>query len=85
MNGFFVWLPFIVNAFMKSVIGGERQLTICQMIRNSANSTVVHEVSVCILLYFYNDMSYSHKLGMCERMLSQYEAIHIKVITFWML
>ncbi|XP_026727141.1 synaptic vesicle glycoprotein 2B-like [Trichoplusia ni] len=47
MNGFFVWLPFIVNAFMKSVIGGDRQLTICQMIRHSANSTVVHEANDC--------------------------------------
>ncbi|XP_026727142.1 putative transporter svop-1 [Trichoplusia ni] len=47
MNGFFVWLPFIVNAFMISVVGGERQLTICEMIRISANSTEVQETNDC--------------------------------------
>ncbi|KAF9823690.1 hypothetical protein SFRURICE_013171 [Spodoptera frugiperda] len=47
MNAFFVWLPFIVNAFMTSVVAGERHLTICEMIRLSANSTSVQETGDC--------------------------------------
>ncbi|KAJ8718794.1 hypothetical protein PYW07_016350 [Mythimna separata] len=47
MNAFFVWQPFIINAFMTSVVGGERHLTICQMIRLSANSTAVLEAQDC--------------------------------------
>ncbi|KAJ8724648.1 hypothetical protein PYW08_016122 [Mythimna loreyi] len=47
MNAFFVWQPFIVNAFMSTVVGGERHLTICQMIRLSANSTSELETQDC--------------------------------------
>ncbi|KAJ8724649.1 hypothetical protein PYW08_016123 [Mythimna loreyi] len=47
MNAFFLWLPFIVNAFMISVVDGERHLTICEMIRLTANSTSVQEVQDC--------------------------------------
>ncbi|XP_022826187.1 putative transporter svop-1 [Spodoptera litura] len=47
MNAFFVWLPYIVNAFMTSVVAGERHLTICEMIRLSANSSTVQETNDC--------------------------------------
>ncbi|KAH9628117.1 hypothetical protein HF086_018333 [Spodoptera exigua] len=49
MNSFFVWLPFILNAFMTSVVAGQKDLTICEMIRltHSLNSTATIEVDDC--------------------------------------
>ncbi|CAH0582784.1 unnamed protein product [Chrysodeixis includens] len=58
MNGFFVWLPFIVNAFMISVVGGERHLTICEMIRMTANSTVVQEFVAGLSALIINSSPY---------------------------
>lgn len=49
MNAFFVWLPFIVNAFMTSVVAGQKGLTICEMIRltHSLNTTSTTQTQDC--------------------------------------
>ncbi|KAG6448219.1 hypothetical protein O3G_MSEX005347 [Manduca sexta] len=39
VNPFIVWLPYIINAFMTSVQNGDRDMTICEMIRSSSNSS----------------------------------------------
>uniref|UniRef100_A0A2A4JT62 Major facilitator superfamily (MFS) profile domain-containing protein n=1 Tax=Heliothis virescens TaxID=7102 RepID=A0A2A4JT62_HELVI len=49
MNATFVWLPFIINAFMLSVVGGQRSLTICEMIRFTSNSTSIKEIETCTM------------------------------------
>ncbi|XP_075976085.1 putative transporter svop-1 [Anticarsia gemmatalis] len=49
MNSFMIWMPYMVNVFMSSVIAGNDHLTICEMIRNYQNATVVEEAKDCSL------------------------------------
>ncbi|XP_075976086.1 putative transporter svop-1 [Anticarsia gemmatalis] len=51
-NSFTVWLPFIVNAFMTSVMEGNSHLTVCEMIRIYQNSTTVVESTDCSMNSF---------------------------------
>ncbi|XP_049870538.1 putative transporter svop-1 isoform X2 [Pectinophora gossypiella] len=40
VNPFTVWLPYMVDGFMRSLEKGERGLTFCEMLRSSQNDTV---------------------------------------------
>ncbi|XP_063387489.1 putative transporter svop-1 isoform X2 [Cydia fagiglandana] len=57
IHPYIVWLPFIADGFMKSIVKGETDLTICQMLRStgvSQNQTldVIEEVKDCTLNHF---------------------------------
>ncbi|KAJ0177586.1 hypothetical protein K1T71_006459 [Dendrolimus kikuchii] len=47
MNPFLVWVPFIVNAFMSSVVRGEVNMTFCEMITTAKNATLVDVTANC--------------------------------------
>ncbi|CAH3935183.1 unnamed protein product [Pieris brassicae] len=40
MQPFVIWMPFIADAFMRSLESGEKSLTFCEMLRYSQNQTV---------------------------------------------
>ncbi|XP_059054635.1 synaptic vesicle glycoprotein 2B-like [Achroia grisella] len=49
INPFIVWMPFLVDNFMKSIQGGADGLSFCEMMRAAQNDTETHVIETCAL------------------------------------
>ncbi|KAL0881335.1 hypothetical protein ABMA27_001216 [Loxostege sticticalis] len=52
INPFLMWMPFIMDGFMRSVLRGETGLTFCQRMRASQNTTIDQMENECALNEF---------------------------------